>query len=235
MALQAVDSDIHALEDQLKILPRQEAETAARVRRAQEAVTAFEALIQRLTLERREGEKEVESLADQERKFQGRTAAVKTNEELWALQKEIRGVQEKRSEKETLVLEAMEREDAEREKRSPLEAEVREAESRHAENRARVAAESEALRARLSEKRAERETRVAELPAALRARYERVLASGRRPAVVPLSKNACGGCFTAQPPQRVQEVRHGELVVVCEFCGRLLVGVAETAGPGGTI
>ena len=107
VALQAVDSDIHALQGQLETLPRQEAETAARVRRARAAVTEFESSVQRLTLERREGEKEVDSLADQERKFQSRTAAVKTNEELWALQKEIRGVQEKRSAKETAVLEAV--------------------------------------------------------------------------------------------------------------------------------
>lgn len=230
VALQAVDSELQSLHAQLEVMPRQEAETAARVRRTKEALADLEERVKRMTLERREGEKEVESLADQERKFQGRTVDVKTNEELWALQKEIRGVQAKRSDKETAVLEAMEREDAERGKRSPLEAEVKDAEARHEQNRARIVSESEALRARVADRQDERERRVAELPPALRARYERVLASGRNPAVVPLSKNACGGCYTAQPPQRIQEVRQGEFVVVCEFCGRLLIGTAEPAG-----
>jgi len=197
------------------------------VRRAREALLAHTDLLRRLTLERREGEKEVESFADQERKFQGRTVDVKTNEELWALQKEIRGIQDRRSTKETSVLEAMEREDSERARVAPLEREVAEAEKLHAENRARVAGELQTAAALVAERQAERDRRVAELPSALRARYERVLAAGRRPAVVPLAKNACGGCFTAQPPQRVQEVRHGEFIVVCEFCGRLLIGTAE--------
>jgi len=52
-----------------------------------------------------------------------------------------------------------------------------------------------------------------------------VLKSRGSPAVVMLMRNACGGCMSAQPPQRVAEARMGELVVVCEFCGRLIVGV----------
>ena len=48
-------------------------------------------------------------------------------------------------------------------------------------------------------------------------------------AVVPLEKNACGGCQTAQPPQRVQEVRGGDRLVICEFCGRLIIGENEAA------
>ncbi len=227
IALQEVDSALQRIGQELELLPRREEETGARQRRAQQALDAHRHLLQGMALERREGEKEVESLSDQERKFQGKTAGVRTNEELWALQKEIRTVRDRRSVLETAVLEAMEREDAARARLAPLEKDLAEAERQHAENRARLAEERRALEARLAERRSEREARVSELPPALRARYERVLAAGRTPAVVPLSKNACGGCYTAQPPQRVQEVRRGEFLVVCEFCGRLLVGVRD--------
>lgn len=35
--------------------------------------------------------------------------------------------------------------------------------------------------------------------------------------------NACGGCMHIIPPQRLVEIRSGKKVVICEYCGRILV------------
>jgi predicted nucleic acid-binding Zn-ribbon protein len=48
-------------------------------------------------------------------------------------------------------------------------------------------------------------------------------------AVVPVVKGACGGCYASLPPQRVNEVRLGERVVLCDACSRILVWDEETA------
>jgi predicted nucleic acid-binding Zn-ribbon protein len=42
-------------------------------------------------------------------------------------------------------------------------------------------------------------------------------------AVVPVVRDACGGCFTAIPPQRQSEIRQHKKIIVCENCGRVLV------------
>lgn len=42
-------------------------------------------------------------------------------------------------------------------------------------------------------------------------------------AVVPIVRDACGGCFNAIPPQRQSEVRQRKKILVCENCGRILV------------
>jgi len=42
-------------------------------------------------------------------------------------------------------------------------------------------------------------------------------------AVVPIYKEACGGCFNKIPPQRQIDVASHKKVIVCEFCGRILV------------
>ena len=34
---------------------------------------------------------------------------------------------------------------------------------------------------------------------------------------------ACGGCFTVVPPQRVADVNSSKRIIVCEYCGRILV------------
>lgn len=42
-------------------------------------------------------------------------------------------------------------------------------------------------------------------------------------AVVTIERDACGGCFSAVPPQRQLDVRQRKKVIVCENCGRILV------------
>lgn len=41
-------------------------------------------------------------------------------------------------------------------------------------------------------------------------------------AVVPVDRDACGGCFNAIPPQRQSEIRQRKKIIVCENCGRIL-------------
>ena len=42
-------------------------------------------------------------------------------------------------------------------------------------------------------------------------------------AVVTVKRDACGGCFNRIPPQRQYEIRQNRKVIVCEYCGRILV------------
>ena len=58
----------------------------------------------------------------------------------------------------------------------------------------------------------------------LLASYERIRKNYRNGlAVVPIVRDACGGCFNAIPPQRQSEIRQRKKIIVCENCGRILV------------
>ncbi len=46
-------------------------------------------------------------------------------------------------------------------------------------------------------------------------------------AVVTIKRDACCGCYNRIPPQRQAEVRQGKKVIVCEYCGRILVADPE--------
>jgi predicted nucleic acid-binding Zn-ribbon protein len=46
-------------------------------------------------------------------------------------------------------------------------------------------------------------------------------------AVVTIKRDACGGCYNRIPPQRQVEVRQGKKIIVCEYCGRILVAEPE--------
>ena len=54
--------------------------------------------------------------------------------------------------------------------------------------------------------------------------YDRIRKNYRNGlAVVPVERDACGGCFNAIPPQRQSEIRQRKKIIVCENCGRILV------------
>ncbi|MBO4806862.1 MAG: HalX domain-containing protein [Paludibacteraceae bacterium] len=42
-------------------------------------------------------------------------------------------------------------------------------------------------------------------------------------AVVYVQRDACGGCFNQIPPQRQMDIRLRKKVIVCEYCGRILI------------
>ena len=42
-------------------------------------------------------------------------------------------------------------------------------------------------------------------------------------AVVPVMRDACGGCFYSIPPQKQSEIRQHKKIMICENCGRILV------------
>jgi len=42
-------------------------------------------------------------------------------------------------------------------------------------------------------------------------------------AVVQIERDACGGCFNTIPPQHQLDIRMHKKIIVCEYCGRILV------------
>lgn len=44
--------------------------------------------------------------------------------------------------------------------------------------------------------------------------------------VVYIQRNACGGCFNRIPPQKQLEIKMRKKIIVCEYCGRILVDPA---------
>ncbi|NOY37182.1 MAG: hypothetical protein GXO83_06365 [Chlorobi bacterium] len=54
--------------------------------------------------------------------------------------------------------------------------------------------------------------------------YKRIRANARNGlAVVTVQRGACGGCFNKIPPQRQLDIKTHKKIIVCEYCGRILV------------
>lgn len=44
--------------------------------------------------------------------------------------------------------------------------------------------------------------------------------------IVYVQRNACGGCFNRIPPQKQMEIKLHKKVIVCEYCGRIMIDPA---------
>jgi hypothetical protein len=54
--------------------------------------------------------------------------------------------------------------------------------------------------------------------------YRRIRSNARNGlAVVVVKRDACGGCFNKIPPQRQLDIKMRKKIIVCEYCGRILV------------
>lgn len=54
--------------------------------------------------------------------------------------------------------------------------------------------------------------------------YQRIKKNARNGlAVVMVERDACGGCFNKIPPQRQLDIKMHKKIIVCEYCGRILV------------
>ena len=54
--------------------------------------------------------------------------------------------------------------------------------------------------------------------------YRKIRSNARNGlAVVTVDRDACGGCFNKIPPQRHLDIRSRKKIIVCEYCGRILI------------
>jgi len=54
--------------------------------------------------------------------------------------------------------------------------------------------------------------------------YKRIRGNARNGlSVVPIERDACGGCFNKIPPQHQMEIKMHKKIIVCEYCGRILI------------
>jgi len=84
-----------------------------------------------------------------------------------------------------------------------------------------ITAETKIETERLNEKASKIEVLIEDR---LLAAFRRIRKNARNGlAVVSVERDACGGCFNKIPPQRQLDIASHKKIIVCEYCGRILV------------
>ena len=221
LELQQLDLKIEAFRAREKEIPRQKEAFNIQRKRLTEELKESEGRVKKLKVEQKECEVDIDQKNTQIGKFEAQLLQVKKNEEYRALLHEIELQRKQIALKEERILGIMlEIDDAQmrfHEDRKRIDGEV----AKLDEECARIDAElAEAVK-----ERKELESRRAPLAAAvsppLLKRYERIR-TARKPAVVPLNDESCGGCFMTVRAQIVNEIMAEKEYHSCQHCGRLL-------------
>lgn len=220
--LQEIDSQLQRLEATKGDLPVREREVRTKRDALKNQLESLQKELEQTKKDRIRANSEFESLKDKKAKYQKQLFTVRNNREYDAVTAEIELAEKALEDLETQIIALMEKEDQLTKEVERVTSEFQTAEKELEELLNELnekSAQIEDQRLRLMH---EREKVVMQADKSLIATYERIRRAKGGLAVVPVSKGACGGCFTQIPPQRALEIRSSDRIYTCEVCGRFL-------------
>ncbi len=228
IVLQEIDNQLAAIEARKGSLPQQ-------VEKLESTAQVVASELDQSQAAREENDKELTGIGSQLtdlnaklKKYQDQLYLVTTNREYDALTNEIESVKE---ELESLQQRKQELQSQNEELASSIEELEKQAGTLSTDldrNRSDLSDKTAATEARQAELEKRRTALAAELSQRYLRKYERILRA-RGHAVVPLQRQACGGCHKQLSPQKQYEIRRMDRMIECENCGRILIHIpAET-------
>jgi predicted nucleic acid-binding Zn-ribbon protein len=222
-ALQQIDSALDEVHEMKGDLPGLVADLEERLRAREHRNQELEQLVKHTIVTRDQTDLEIVSLKEKIEKYKTQQFEVKTNKQYDALAREADHAQERitKLEKEMELLEG--RAGVAKSDSESLVVEIEALTAELAEKRKElelVNKEHEEEELQLTHERQNVVVRIGKSDLRL---YERVRKAKGGKAVVPVRRNACGGCFNRVPPQKVLELRKNDTLMTCEYCSRILV------------
>lgn len=229
-ALQLVDLQLDELQDMKGDLPGIVANLQERLNEKQAQKKTFETTVKDSLVKRDTADNDILSLKEKIEKYKAQQFQVKTNKQYDTLAREIDMAQESitRLTKDLEVLEG--RATVAKDDVTKVDPEITEIQTELEERQKELDAvnkEHEDEELRLKHQREKIAARIKKDDITM---YERIRKAKDGKAVVPVKRNACGGCYNRVPPQRVLELRKNDMMMTCERCGRVIVSdeIAET-------
>jgi len=222
LALQELDLQIRSLTVKKKALEEILSEEKARFTAHLENFEREKSKLKKFQSAIKEYEVEEESLQERRRKLEEQQAAVKTNQEYKALNKEILDTCAHVDRTEEAMLKKLEEIDVEKERHRELENQLKAEEEKLNQNVSRVELEAKELEAQISELDRKREEIIPAIDRSTLRTYQKVLNRTGGPAVVPINNRSCGGCHLSVTAQIENLTRRNEELIICENCSRIL-------------
>jgi predicted nucleic acid-binding Zn-ribbon protein len=229
LQLQRYDAKLMEIQRRREDIPRRREALKAALAQAKTAHEHSRKELERVRLDRRAQEKEIEVIQAEGTKLERQLLDVKTNKEYQAMLTEIQALKARRSDRETVILEFFEREESLVAQAKQAEQRISEEERKLKEGEAALEREGAALDQSIHSIQVDRDEIRPKIGKVILARYDRLAGSRDGIAVAEVKKSACGACFKSLTPQTVQEARRMDAVLHCESCGRILIWTEGSA------
>jgi len=222
LKLQIIDFDRGELERSKEYLPDMMENLTREIREAKEKLETTTRELEEATVRQKTLELDVASAEGELQKYQQQMMSIKTNKEYDSLVAEIDAVRANISNHETELIQTIDRV-------AQLQKDIEEYKEKYgriSDNNAKQLAilqeKIASIGDKMSAKEKERQDITGTVPRETLTMYERVRKGKGGDAVVVVKKRACGACYKALTPKKVQEIKKGDRIHTCENCGRLL-------------
>ncbi|UCC43248.1 MAG: hypothetical protein JSU65_08855 [Candidatus Zixiibacteriota bacterium] len=222
LELQVIDYDLGELERSKDYLPDMMENLRSEMQEAAEKLETATKRVEEAQVQQKSLELEIKTKEAELAKYQQQMMSIKTNKEYDALVAEIDSIKAAISQSETTLLETIEL-------ISTLEKDIEgltEKAGGIQENNQRqlevLQEKIDSIGSKVMTKEQARQTIISSIPKPTLSVYERVRRGKGGRAVVQVKKRACGSCFKALTPKKIQEIKRADRINTCDNCGSLL-------------
>jgi len=222
LKLQVIDYDLGELERSKDYLPDMMENLNREIEDAKQKVVDTAGVLEAARIARKNLELEIQSKEAELQKYQQQMMSIKTNREYDALVAEIDNIKAAVSTAETELLQNMEKVDQ-------MEKDIvtwREKEASIVDNNQKqlqvLQEKMDSIGDKVAEKKQSRKEVIQDISKPIMSTYERVRKGRGGRAVVVVKKRACSACFKALTPKKIQDIKKGNQVLTCDYCGCLL-------------
>lgn len=223
MKMQSIDYDLGELERSKEYIPDMMENLKKELVESEKIFRETEEALEEAKVNQKNLELEISALQENLKKLQGQMMAIKTNKEYDALVAQIDAVKESINEKETLLLETIEKIDSLSSSIEEYKKKAEEVKGQNSKQLEILKEKMDSVGTKIQDKQNERKNVAVQVPKRAMSIYERVRKVRGGMVVVPVRKRACGACYKALPPHRIQELKRGDRMISCDNCGRLLI------------
>ncbi|MFA6173298.1 MAG: C4-type zinc ribbon domain-containing protein [Kiritimatiellales bacterium] len=225
LVLQEKDRKIAKLQREIRDIPARKADiekqlegAKGRLANAREAFKKSAADLKQL---------EIEAAAHNEKiiKYKQQQMEAKTNDQYRAFLQEIAAAEKNISGLEDREIVLMEQAEAAKKVIAEREAELKEEEGGVSEEKEMLEDRLQSVQGNLNALMADRGRITSTVNHSLLSKYERLFKNKGDFAVVQVEKDHCSGCHMRLPPQVINDALNPAKLVICNFCGRMLINL----------
>jgi predicted nucleic acid-binding Zn-ribbon protein len=225
LVLQEKDRKIAKLQREIRDIPARKADIEKQLEGAKTKLNQAREALKKVTSDLKQLEIEAGTHNEKIIKYKQQQMEAKTNDQYRAFLQEIAAAEKHISALEDREIVLMEHVESSKKIIAEREAELKEEEGGVSEEQAMLEDRLSEVQEDLNALLADRGRITSNVNPSLLLKYERLFKNKGDFAVVQVEKDHCSGCHMRLPPQVTNDALNPDKLVICNFCGRMLINI----------